>query len=281
MTISDYTRIPNWYFDCVFPYLTSSEIAVLLIIFRYTLGWQRKEDRIALSVFTKSLKISKNTVTTVLQTLCRYRIITIIGNINHPKGRLIRLTMDETIMNWKKPSRQPSTLPKIVTPNSPKIWESKQGNSPKICDGTLPKFGNIKEKKERSYNRGEDLIVVSRLATAAFNIHQKFFPKNPLSQIQIQYLEEITDMETWRRVCSIWKGNSKYNPENIGNMIDRYKNELSHTRNGNGKEQQPQTPERKKIVRDQIPIDPLEIAKEVEQYRKEHPDIVQQLQNIS
>lgn len=67
--VTNFTILPNEFFDKVLVALQPAEVKVLLFIFRKTWGWQKIFDQIAVSQFTKQLGLSKNTVLKVLASL--------------------------------------------------------------------------------------------------------------------------------------------------------------------------------------------------------------------
>lgn len=71
------THVPNVIFDLCIPALSESELKVLLVVVRQTLGWKdirtgaRKErDRIASSQFVSKTGLSKRIVSIAIQKLC-------------------------------------------------------------------------------------------------------------------------------------------------------------------------------------------------------------------
>lgn len=72
---SNYTKVPNEFFDKVMPVLSPYEAQLFLDIIRKTWGWQKRFERIAVSQFVARLGISKNTVLKGLAALERYGCI--------------------------------------------------------------------------------------------------------------------------------------------------------------------------------------------------------------
>ena len=72
---SNYTRVPNAFFDKLLRILTSAEVIMLLFIFRKTWGWGKMFDQLAESQFIKATGLSKNTVRKALNSLENRRCI--------------------------------------------------------------------------------------------------------------------------------------------------------------------------------------------------------------
>ena len=78
----NYTQIPDDFFDRVMPYLTGSELKVLLYIMRRTFGFKRAASAISLAQIGSGLKsynggagLSKSTVADALNRLEEYGLI--------------------------------------------------------------------------------------------------------------------------------------------------------------------------------------------------------------
>jgi len=66
---TNYTRLPNEFFDRLLPALEPAQISALLFVFRRTWGWQKLFDQISESQFTNGTGLSKNTVRKALNSL--------------------------------------------------------------------------------------------------------------------------------------------------------------------------------------------------------------------
>lgn len=86
MTNKQITQVPNFLFDTLLPNLTESELKVILVVIRQTIGWfdkrtgKRKErDRISVSQFVKKTGLSKRNINNTLQSLVLKQLLNITG----------------------------------------------------------------------------------------------------------------------------------------------------------------------------------------------------------
>jgi hypothetical protein len=108
-------QTPNGYVDLVMPYLTGEEYKVLSYATRRILGFQKRQDRIALSQFTDGTKskdgevldrgtgLSVGTVKDCLKSLVGFGLMMKLDD-NDPKtneGNLWGLQWDATKVNWQ------------------------------------------------------------------------------------------------------------------------------------------------------------------------------------
>ena len=80
------TQVPNFLFDTFLPILTESELKILLVVLRQTVGWldkkteRRKErDRISIGQFVKKTGLSKRNINSTIQSLVLKQLIEITG----------------------------------------------------------------------------------------------------------------------------------------------------------------------------------------------------------
>jgi hypothetical protein len=114
MFVPNSFQTPNDYVDNVMPHLTGEEFKVLVYAVRRILGFQKRQDRIALSQFTDGTKskdgetldsgtgLSNETVKKCLANLVSFNLMIRVAE-NDPKtndGILWELQWDETKVNW-------------------------------------------------------------------------------------------------------------------------------------------------------------------------------------
>lgn len=102
MNYQNTTQVPNSLFDEYIPQLKPSEIIILLIIIRQTIGWynpktkkRKVRDWISYAQFKKKSNLSKKTISNAINTLIMLNIISandrngrILSNTNERKGKL-------------------------------------------------------------------------------------------------------------------------------------------------------------------------------------------------
>jgi hypothetical protein len=86
MTNKQITQVPNFLFDALLPNLTESELKVILVVIRQTIGWfdkrtgKRKErDRISVGQFVKKTGLSKRNINNTIQSLVLKQLLEITG----------------------------------------------------------------------------------------------------------------------------------------------------------------------------------------------------------
>ena len=77
---SNYTQIPNVFFDDILEGLNLAETKVLLAIMRKTFGWQKQIDRISYSQIVKMTGLSKVSISSGIKSLEKKDIIFVIRN---------------------------------------------------------------------------------------------------------------------------------------------------------------------------------------------------------
>jgi phage replication O-like protein O len=77
---SNYTQIPNVFFDEILEGLNLAETKVLLAIMRKTFGWQKQIDRISYSQIVKMTGLSKVSISSGIKSLEKKDIIFVIRN---------------------------------------------------------------------------------------------------------------------------------------------------------------------------------------------------------
>lgn len=94
MNYPNTTQVPNILFDELIPILKPSEIIVLLIIIRQTIGWynsktkKRKErDWISYRQFQKKTNLSKKTISSAIKTLVRCNAIRVTNRAGSPLAK--------------------------------------------------------------------------------------------------------------------------------------------------------------------------------------------------
>tara|TARA_R110002050_G_scaffold24066_1_gene64133 strand:+ start:6040 stop:6561 length:522 start_codon:yes stop_codon:yes gene_type:complete len=92
------TQVPNEIFDEHLPYLNQTQLKVLLVVIRQTLGWihpktkQRKsKDWISISFFSKKTRLTHKSISLAISSLVYKNLIVALDNKNqelrHPKDR--------------------------------------------------------------------------------------------------------------------------------------------------------------------------------------------------
>jgi len=84
MTENNFTLTPNVIFDCLLKELSSSELKIVLVIIRQTIGWvdqrtgKRKErDRISISQFVEKTGLSRRSISLAINSLSERGLIVI------------------------------------------------------------------------------------------------------------------------------------------------------------------------------------------------------------
>lgn len=84
MTTKQITQVPNFLFDTLLPKLTESELKILLVVIRQTIGWLDKRtgkrkvrDRISIGQFVKKTGLSKRTINNSIQSLVLKQLLEI------------------------------------------------------------------------------------------------------------------------------------------------------------------------------------------------------------
>jgi phage replication O-like protein O len=77
---SNYTQVPNVFFDEILEGLNLAETKVLLAIMRKTFGWQKQIDRISYSQIVKMTGLSKVSISSGIKSLEKKDIIFVIRN---------------------------------------------------------------------------------------------------------------------------------------------------------------------------------------------------------
>src|SRR5580704_18496996 len=82
MIYNQTTHVPNVVFDKYLQDLTGSEIKILLIVIRQTIGWvhkatgkRKKRDRISISQFMKKTGLSKRIIAKAIQSLVEKQLV--------------------------------------------------------------------------------------------------------------------------------------------------------------------------------------------------------------
>ena len=114
--------------------LSAYESRILWIIFRKTYGWNKKEDKIALSQFKTETNISIPHICRTLKKLVAKGIITQIGN-----GYYVRYSFQKNYEQWKSLPKQ-AILPKLLPKQA--ITTAYLGNK------LLPKQADTKDIKD-------------------------------------------------------------------------------------------------------------------------------------
>ena len=85
MTENNFTLTPNIIFDCLLKELSSSELKIILVIIRQTIGWfdqktgKRKEkDRISVSQFVEKTGLSRKSISKAIGLLSMKNLIVVV-----------------------------------------------------------------------------------------------------------------------------------------------------------------------------------------------------------
>lgn len=91
MMNNNFTRLPNILFDTLLKELNTSELKILLVIIRQTVGWSKERDRITYSQFIYKTGISRRIISVAINSLLKKNLIQITdthGNaLDVPKDR--------------------------------------------------------------------------------------------------------------------------------------------------------------------------------------------------
>jgi hypothetical protein len=84
LSAPNHTQTPNVLFDVWLPQLKESELKILLVIIRQTLGWHKKKDKISLTLLEKKTGLGRSTIAGVLHSEKFTKIVEInrSGNTN-------------------------------------------------------------------------------------------------------------------------------------------------------------------------------------------------------
>lgn len=79
-----FTQMPNFILDKLLPHLTGSELKVLLVIVRKTMGWQKNSEKISFSTFNKMTGCGRGRASLAIKSLEDKRLISVdrSGNVN-------------------------------------------------------------------------------------------------------------------------------------------------------------------------------------------------------
>jgi hypothetical protein len=145
---SNYTKVPNDFFDKVMPVLSPYEAQLFLDIIRKTWGWQKRFERIAISQFVTRLGISKNTVLKGLAALekhgCILRYRTGRGSaqsthyfVNTPLNERVRRALVEGHITIEQAQVMNTTCPHLGANGAPS-GGTRSGAPPAPTNGAPP-----------------------------------------------------------------------------------------------------------------------------------------------
>ena len=142
------TQVPNALFDAYIPTLTESELKVLLIVIRQTMGWKdlrtgkRKErDRISISQFITKTGLSKRIISIAIQKLSLRGLLEITdykgSKLIHSQDRKGRAYLFYAVKN----PEHLTTLTRVKSVPSPE----------QNCDHNKRKEKNVRQKPSRNF----------------------------------------------------------------------------------------------------------------------------------
>lgn len=140
---SNYTQIPNVFFDEIMKKISPSDNLVLMAIMRKTFGWQKQVDKISYSQIIEMTGLVKSTVSISIKSL-------------EEKG-LIYVTREGQINTYSVVVHEHNDEKELVRKSN--MFENRTVNSPKIeqlNDKTSPK---IEHTKETSLNKDKETIT--------------------------------------------------------------------------------------------------------------------------
>lgn len=204
-----YTRIPQSFFD-ILPQLSGADAKIMVVIYRFTVGWNRDYAILSLSVMAKHTGVTTRQITESLKHL---RELNLITTELTTKGSRITLRSIEDI-----------SIEETSTP-APAIEET----SIKVSKKLLP----YKEKKESNTTSNDvvrkrvrkpkqDEVADKPVERTALTVFRKTHRLNAPIAIRDTITAEVTDIDRWEQICTEWIGKG-FRPGNALGCLQVYK----------------------------------------------------------
>lgn len=149
------THVPNVIFDRLLPILTESELKIILIVIRQTVGWvdrrtgRRKErDRISGSQFRAKTGLSKRIIAIATQSLIEKQLLEVSGF----KNNVLRYPCDR---KGKAHLFYRATIPAHILPFGSAKSSPKPGQNCDHNKTNAPKLSRTKETSSAPFHIGE------------------------------------------------------------------------------------------------------------------------------
>ena len=140
---SNYTQIPNVFFDEIMKKISPSDNLVLMAIMRKTFGWQKQVDKISYSQIIEMTGLVKSTVSISIKSL-------------EEKG-LIYVTREGQINTYSVVVHEHNDEKELVRKSN--MCENRTVNSPKIEQLNDKTSSKIEHTKETSLNKDKETIT--------------------------------------------------------------------------------------------------------------------------
>lgn len=144
-----YTRIANEILEAVYSSdLNGTQLKILLCIWRFTYGFQRKEHGFSEAFISKAIHRHKNQVGPELQKLIERKIIKVEAEATFTMARV--LAFNKNIEQWEQKAGQSV---KSLTPSEPTI-----STVSKLTDSTVSKFTDQEKKVFKESIKEKEIV---------------------------------------------------------------------------------------------------------------------------
>ncbi len=175
--------------------MPNSEFRVLMVLFRKTYGWNKKEDEISLSQFSSSSGLHRSHVCRALMGLIKKNIVTKVGN-----GYITKYKIQKDFDKWNSLPYRVKVLPtqdKTVTHSGNKVLPI-QAHTKDIKD-------NI-QKKEQSLESAEfDVIWNKYPSKTGVSSAKKSFQKTVKTKEDLTLITNCLDVYLKHLTANSWK----------------------------------------------------------------------------
>lgn len=216
-----YTQMPNHFIDNVMKHTSPSATMCYMVICRYTIGWQKDTDTIAISQFCELTGLTKPTVLKALRELIDIGAIFVQRSGRGKEyGINNSITIDRACCNTGK-----ETLPMMGQKTLPIDVPSKESLPVK---GKKPLPTSVKEINTQKKGKKLSTTKDSRLSNWQFTVYRE------LTHLHVPHafrdrVDLLTDEQLWRDVITRWIGRG-YRVNNIQGILEWYDKEHSDVR---------------------------------------------------
>ncbi len=146
-----YMRVLNHYIDEIFPKLKSSEVLILLLVLRKTIGWRKKWDRISFSQFQKLCGLASESITNGVEKLEKLGLIE-VERPGSGKTNIYRLILDAKFTEKEKQIIESTS--KIEVP------ETKSTSKIEVPETKSTSKIEVPQKSKYFENRSNNNIII-------------------------------------------------------------------------------------------------------------------------
>jgi hypothetical protein len=231
-----FSKIPNWFFDELYPQVKSHYAKdILIVIARKTFGWvdkngsRKTEDRISYSQFEELTGLNRRNVARGLKDAtefitirkegqyCYYSIKPVTqGNqlppITSYTGEPVPVTQGNQLP--PKPVTQGNTQKKVFKENIKKRGGEETNNSPANAVAEMPPLILLKKIQEPK-------PIDPELNHPAVKAYRDTVRKTPGQPARAFIIQHVTDLERWQNILNEWVLNG-WNVLNVSGMVNRY-----------------------------------------------------------